>query len=95
VSYNKEQKTVTWNVANLQKATTTAFGISKKDTAIQVSILPSPDQARQAPSLTNGARFEATLPDKTNTSIQASDATINISTDPKYELGKGYESVGE
>ena len=95
VSYNKEQKIIIWNVGNMNKATSTAFGVSKKDTSIQVSILPSPDQARQAPSLTNGSRFEATLPDKTTTTIQATDATINISTDPKYELGKGYESVGE
>ena len=77
------------------KATSTAFGVSKKDTAIQLSILPNPDQARQAPALTASPRFEATLPDKTPTTINASDATINISGDPKYELGKGYESVGE
>jgi hypothetical protein len=95
VIYNKDQRTVTWNVGNMSKATSTAFGVSKKDTAIQVSILPNPDQARQAPSLTQGARFEAILPDKSDTTINATDATINISQDPKYELGKGYESVSE
>jgi hypothetical protein len=95
VSYNKTQRTVTWNVGNMTKATSTAFGVSKRDTSIQVSILPNPDQARQAPSLTTNARFEATLPDKTDITIQARDATINISGDPKYEQGKGYESVSE
>ncbi len=95
VTYNKEQKTITWNIGAMNKATSTAFGVSKKDTSVQLSILPSPDQARQAPALTASARFEATLPDKTETIIQAQDATINISADPKYELGKGYESIGE
>lgn len=95
VTYTKENNTVTWNVGNLNKATSTAFGVAKKDTAIQLSILPNPDQARQAPALTASPRFEATLPDKTTAVIQASDATINISGDPKYELGKGYESVSE
>jgi len=95
VSYNKEQRIVTWNVGNLTKATSTAFGVSKKDTAIQVSFLPSPDQARNSPLLTTGARFEATLLDKGNLNIPANDASINISTDPKYQLGKGYESVSE
>jgi prephenate dehydrogenase len=28
-------------------------------------------------------------------SVTVGDATINISGDPKYELGKGYESVSE
>lgn len=95
VTFNKEQRTVTWNVGNLSKATSTAFGINKKDTAIQVSILPNPNQARQAPALTASPRFEATFPDKSPLVIQASDATINISTDPKYQLSKGYESVSE
>ncbi len=95
VSFNKEQRTVTWNVGNMSKATSTAFGVSKKDTSIQVSILPNPDQARQAPALTSGARFEATLPDKSNLVIPAIDTSINISQDPKYQLGKGYESVSE
>jgi hypothetical protein len=95
VTYNKENNTVTWNVGNLNKATSTAFGVSKKDTSIQVSILPNPDQARQAPALTASPRFEATLPDKSQVVIPATDATINISGDPKYELGKGYESVSE
>ncbi len=95
VTYNKEQRILTWNIGNMNKATSTAFGVSKKDTAIQLSILPNPDQARQAPALTASPRFEATLPDKTTTVINASDATINISADPKYELGKGYESVSE
>lgn len=95
ITYNKEQRIVIWNVGNLSKASSTAFGVSKKDTSIQVSILPNPDQARQAPSLTNGPRFEATLPDKSNIVIPVTDATINISSDPKYELGKGYESVSE
>lgn len=95
VSYNASNKTVTWNVGNLSKATSTAFGISKRDTSIQVSILPSPDQARQAPLLTSAPRFEATLPDKTNLVISAPDASINISADPKYSLNKGYDSVSE
>ena len=95
VTYNASNKTVTWNVGNLSKATSTAFGISKKDTSIQVSILPNPDQARQAPSLTALPRFEATLPDKTNLVIPGTDATINISADPQYKVGQGYESVSE
>lgn len=95
VTYNKEQKILTWNVGNMNKATSTAFGVSKKGTSIQLSILPSPDQLHQAPVLTSAPRFEGVLPDKSNLQISASDATINISSDPKYELGKGYESVGE
>lgn len=95
VTYDKNLRTVTWSVGSLNKATSTAFGISKKNTSIQVSILPTPDQARNAPLLTSGARFEATLPDKSILQLQATDATINISTDPKYVLGKGYESVSE
>lgn len=97
VSYNKDIKIVSWNVGNLNKATSTAFGVAKKETSIQVSILPTPDQVRTAPNLTVGARFEATTADKDKLPIAltTSDATINISTDPKYENNKGYESVGE
>jgi hypothetical protein len=95
VTYNKEQKILTWNVGNLNKATSTAFGVSKKSTSVQLSILPTPEQVHQAPALTAAPRFEGVLPDKSNLQLNASDATINISADPKYELGKGYESVGE
>jgi hypothetical protein len=94
-TYDKSKRTVTWSVGNLSKATTTAFGISKKDTSFQVSILPNPDQARQAPLLTASPRFEATLPDKSNLVLPTPDATINISNDPRYVSGKGYESVSE
>ncbi len=95
VTFDKAKRTATWNVGSLSKATSTAFGISKKDTSIQVSILPNPDQARNAPLLTASPRFEAVLLDKSNVVIPAPDASINISTDPKYVLGKGYESVSE
>lgn len=93
--YDKEKRIVTWNVGNLNKATSTTFGLSKKDTSIQISILPNPDQAKQAAVLILSPDFEATLPDKSNFVLPTTDATINISTDPKYELGKGYESVSE
>lgn len=95
VTFNKEQHTVTWNVGNMSKATSTAFGVSKQDTSIQVSFIPNPDQARQAPVLTASPRFEATMSDKTTLVLPANDASINISADPKYEQGKGYESVSE
>lgn len=95
VTYNKETRTVTWNVGTLNKATSTAFGVSKKDTSIQVSILPSPEQAHQAPNLTNGPVFQATGLDRSDINIPATDPTINFSADPKYEIGKGYESVSE
>lgn len=97
VTYNEATKIVTWNVGTLNKATSTAFGVAKKETSIQVSILPTPDQVRTAPSLTVGARFEGNLNDKEKTqfTLVSSDATINISTDPKYENNKGYESVSE
>jgi hypothetical protein len=95
VTYNKDNKTITWNVGTLSKSTSTAFGVSQKDTSIQVTILPTPDQARNAPTLTNGARFEATQLDKTFINLTVPEATINISRDPKYELNKGYDSVGE
>lgn len=97
VTFNKDTKIVTWNLGNLSKATSTAFGVAKKETAIQVSILPTPDQVRTAPLLTNGARFEAVTADKDkqNFTVISNDATIGIQTDPKYDQGKGYDSVGE
>ncbi len=95
ITFNKLDRTVTWNIGNLSKATSTLLGINRKDSAIQVSILPSPDQVNTVPQLTKSAHFDSILNDKTNTSIPAPDATINISSDPKYVQGKGYESVGE
>ena len=97
VTYNKDTKIVTWNVGSLSKATSTAFGVAKKETSIQVSILPTPDQIRTAPALTTGARFEGNAVDKekTNFTLVSNDATIVIQTDPKYENNKGYDSVGE
>jgi hypothetical protein len=97
VVYNKDTKIVTWNVGNLVKATSTAFGVASKGTSIQVSILPTPDQVRTAPLLTTGARFEGVTADKDkqNFTLVSNDATIVIQTDPKYENNKGYDSVGE
>ncbi len=48
VTYNKDTKIVTWNLGTLNKATSTAFGVAKKETSIQVSILPTPDQVPPA-----------------------------------------------
>jgi hypothetical protein len=97
VTYNNDTKTVTWNVGTLAKATSTAFGVAKKESSIQVSILPTPDQVRTAPQLTNNARFEGVTNDrdKQNFTLISNDATIVIQTDPKYENNKGYDSVGE
>lgn len=97
VSYNKQSKIVSWNIGNLNKSTTTAFGVAKKETSIQVSILPTPEQVRTAPVLTVGARLEAIGIDREKSPIllEVSDATINISSDPKYVNNRGYESVGE
>ncbi len=95
ITYSRSERTVTWNIGSLGKATSTILGINRKDSAIQVSILPSPDQARTVPALTNNAHFEGILTDKSNYSVQAPDATINISADPKYVQNRGYESVEE
>lgn len=97
VSYNKDTKVVTWNIGTLAKATSTALGVALKNTAIQVSILPTPDQIRTAPLLTNGARLEAVTNDrdKQNFTVISNDASIVIQTDPKYENNKNYDSVDE
>jgi hypothetical protein len=84
-----------WTIGDVIPQDTTLININKREVAFQVSIIPSPDQAKQSPKLTAGSDFTGVAIDKTALEVNVSDVDINFPKDPKYEFSKGYGQVQE
>lgn len=95
VSYRKDKREIVWNVGDMQKSTGEILTVNKKEVAIRVSIVPSPDQFRLSPYLTKSAKFEAIGLDRVNILTEVPNVSINFYTDPKYEFSKSYGAVVE
>jgi hypothetical protein len=95
VKYSKSTREVVWTIGDVIPQDTTLININKREVAFQVSIIPSPDQAKQSPKLTAGSDFTGVAIDKTALEVNVSDVDINFPKDPKYEFSKGYGQVQE
>jgi hypothetical protein len=95
VSYRKDKREVVWAVGDMKKSTGDILTVNKKEIAIQVSIVPSPDQLRLSPALTKAVKFEAVGLDKVRILSDVANVNVNFYTDPKYEFSKSYGAVVE
>lgn len=95
IGYRKDKREVVWTVGDMKKSAGDILTVNKKEVAIKVSIIPSPDQFRLSPQLTKSAKFEALGLDRVNILTDVPNVSINFYTDPKYEFSKSYGAVVE
>jgi hypothetical protein len=94
VTYRKDKREIVWTVGDMQKSSGDILTVNKKEVAMRVSIIPSPDQLRLSPALTKSAKFEAIGLDKVNILSDIPNVNINFYTDPKYEFSKSLRRCG-
>lgn len=95
VTYRKDKRQIVWVVGEMRKSTGEILTVNKKEIAIRVSLLPSPDQLKLSPQLTKSAHFEAVGLDRTDIVSDITNVNINFYSDPKYEFSKSYGTVVE